>query len=435
MTTRLTHLSTMIAAMIVLIPAVTPVLAAEPMRVGERIVVAAQPPDARTPSAPKVAFDGAGTFLVVWQQGRDLYETETSDIYAARISTGPSSNGMQAAILDIKPLAVCTAQESQVNPAVGFANGVFVVAWSDLRNGKDFDIYAARVMPDPAKAGQDAVLDPNGVLVSGGPHNQYGPDIAAGNGNALIAWQDFRDNKGYMLCGARMSREGKILDGDGVLFGGKDKPIRGGTVAMTRCGNSWFMFWKTPEPGWQGAVARIEEKDGTLVVAESNARLPGYSACMGEPAADGARVFYAGTAIHGRGQEFRPCTVLMFDAAGCRPLPNPNPKVGANASGWKEDSMICAHIPMPGMDAPISIAHSDGIFLVVGRGATYGKSPAAKQLCAARIGADGSMIETPQEWKLIDKGSTPGLAGGNKGEFMLVYSAEERIFARRVAAK
>ncbi|MBA4388320.1 MAG: hypothetical protein C0404_10090, partial [Verrucomicrobia bacterium] len=187
---------------------------AEPMKVGPQIQVSPQPPDARSQWSPHVAFDpstlrsdsgqagsgqaGSGTYLVVWQQGRDLYETETSDIYAVRVSTDPSTlrsdsgqagSGQVVKVLDAKPIAVCTAAESQFAPAVDYADGVFLVSWSDFRNGKDFDIYAARVSAD------GKVLDPDGFLVAGGAHNQYGPAVAQGDKGFLIAWQDFRDNK------------------------------------------------------------------------------------------------------------------------------------------------------------------------------------------------------------------------------------------------
>ncbi|MCX7806827.1 MAG: hypothetical protein N3A38_16820, partial [Planctomycetota bacterium] len=140
---------------------------------GPRIEVAPYPPDARDQSAARAAFDGDKTYLVVWQHGRDFYETETSDILAARVSA-------DGRLLDEKPLAVCAAADSQLAPAVAFAGGVFMVVWSDLRNGKDFNIYAARVAPD------GKVLDRDGFQVAGGERNQYGASVAAGDGRFLV---------------------------------------------------------------------------------------------------------------------------------------------------------------------------------------------------------------------------------------------------------
>ncbi len=402
-------------------------MAAAPMKVGSGVEVAPQSPDARAQSGARVAFDGEKTYLVVWQQGRDFYETETSDIYAARISADGKA-------LDAKPIKVCAAKESQLSPRVAFTAGFFLVVWSDLRSGKDFDVYAARIKPD------GTVMDEDGFLVAGGAHNQYGPTLAPGGGKFLVAWQDFRDEMGYALRAARVSPAGKVLDARGVALGGKGKPIRGGSVSLTSAGAGWHLFWKTPESGRKGGVARVEEKSGALAVVATGGRLPTYSGCMGEPASDGKRVLYAGTGVHGRGGGFRPGTVLMFDIPKCAPMPNPNKKEGAGASGWSEDKMVCAHIPMPGLDAPVTIAHSGGVFLMAARGSSKAKLPYRKQIHAARIGSDGRMIDDPKAWQVIGNGGGPNLAGGKDGSFLLVYSAggakgNIAVFARVIKAK
>src|SRR5688572_4182669 len=99
----------------------------EPMKTTAAVDVAPRSEDVREQLVPRASFDGEETFLVVWQQGNDYYETESADILAARIS----SSGR---VLDERPIGVCTAPNSQMNPVVAFSDGVFLVVWMDLRN-------------------------------------------------------------------------------------------------------------------------------------------------------------------------------------------------------------------------------------------------------------------------------------------------------------
>lgn len=400
-----------------------------PMKVGARFEVAPHPKDIRDQINPRIAFDDDETYLVVWQQGRDYFEMESADIFAARVSC-------DGKLIDANPIAICTVPDSQVSPAVAFAGGVFLVVWSDLRNGNDFDVYAARVTPG------GKVLDKDGFLVSGGARNQCEPAVTSGNGKFLAAWMDFRDDKGYAIYVARVSPQGKSLDGQGVALTGKDGPMRGGSISLARVRKNWYAFWQLPVSGTKGAVARIEEAGGSLSVAESAGPLPNFSGCMGAPASDGKMVIYAGTAVSGRGGGFRPGTVLLFDPASCQPRDNPNPPIGAGASGWNEKQMICAHIPTPGLDGPMAAAASEGVFLVAAKGSCMAKPPFSQQIHAARLAAGGKLIESPDAWQVLDDGAQPchcpSLAAGKGGVFMLVYSVDagpgkQRVVARRVS--
>ncbi|MBA4388091.1 MAG: hypothetical protein C0404_08930 [Verrucomicrobia bacterium] len=418
--------------------AMAAVAAAGDINAGTRVEVSSNPPDARDQSAARAAFDGDKTYLVVWQQGRDFYQTENSDIYAARVSVDGKA-------LDEKPIVVCTAEECQLSPSVAFAGGVFLVAWSDLRNGKDFDIYAARITPD------GKVLDKDGFLVAGGLRNQYGPTVAPGDSKFLVAWQDYRDEKGYALYAGRVGADGpsagstsstssgqaKVLDANGVALGTSGKTIRGGGTLLASAGNSWFLFWQTPDAGWKTALARIEEKAGAIAVAEINARLPVnhsiHSGQMGGAASDGKLVVCANTVVQGLGGGARPGNILVFDVAGCRPL-----RTGP------DNSAEPVHIGDPGIDAPLVIAHSGGTFLMAAKGSGRAKAPYCNQIHAARLDSEGKLIEKPEAWQVLDDGaepcSGPALAAGKDGSFLLTYSVDggpgkQRVVARVVNTK
>jgi hypothetical protein len=93
------------------------------------------PADARAQLNPAVAHDGKGTYLVVWQQGRFYHQSQSADILAVRIDA-------RGRVLDRQPIVVCNVEASQEQPQVAYSGGTFLVVWHDLRNGRDWDVYA-----------------------------------------------------------------------------------------------------------------------------------------------------------------------------------------------------------------------------------------------------------------------------------------------------
>ena len=121
--------------------------------VGMEMVLPASPQSAHWPS---VAY-GDGKYLVVWHSGVSGLG-EGSHIYACRLDeTGR--------VLDPRPFVVCKAPQWQERPRVAWGKGSWLVVWGDLRNGKDYDVYGARVSAD------GKVLDLDGILIATGEHN------------------------------------------------------------------------------------------------------------------------------------------------------------------------------------------------------------------------------------------------------------------------
>jgi hypothetical protein len=189
-------------------------VAAEDMS-SETLLAAADPgksefyPGGRDAYYPGAAF-GKDTWLVVWQAGR----MQEADIVACRVAK-------DGKVLDAKPFTVSSAADDQERPKIAFApstssgqgNGVFLAVWSDLRNGKDYDVFAARITPD------GKVLDPDGILISGGPHNQVKPRLAFDGETFVVAWMDYRSDRAYQVYAARVAADGKVLDPDGIAVG------------------------------------------------------------------------------------------------------------------------------------------------------------------------------------------------------------------------
>lgn len=161
---------------------------------------------------PGVAY-GKDVFLTVWQSGRvaegDIRKglNFNGDIAGCRVDkTGRA--------LDATPFVICGAKDLQERPRVVFGGDVFLVVWQDLRNGKDWDVYAARVAPD------GKVLDPDGILVSGAPRSQATPRASWDGKVFQVVWQDIRSGV-YEIYGARVSAGGKVLDQEGECISPK----------------------------------------------------------------------------------------------------------------------------------------------------------------------------------------------------------------------
>ncbi len=78
---------------------------------------------------------------------------------------------------------ISKAKWFQIEPAVAYGNGQYLVAWSDSRNDLP-RIYAARVTPD------GTVLDPAGLALPISPREAVSPSVAFGSGRFFLAWQD-----------------------------------------------------------------------------------------------------------------------------------------------------------------------------------------------------------------------------------------------------
>ena len=151
---------------------------------------------------PSIAFDGTN-YLVVWSEWRD--SATRYDVYGTRFSR-------EGVVLDGLGIPISTASNHQLVPSVAFDGTNYLVVWSDMRNGATYDIYGTRVRPD------GVVLDPFGIPISTASNHQVWPKIAFDGTNYLVVWQDYRNHTVTTIdiYGARVSREGVVLDSEGI---------------------------------------------------------------------------------------------------------------------------------------------------------------------------------------------------------------------------
>jgi hypothetical protein len=207
---------------------------------------------------PALAWCG-GVYLLVWQADRN----EKADIVAMRLDR----NGRP---METRPFVVSAAADCQERPRIASGRDVFLVVWHDLRNGRDWDVYAARVSP----AGK--TLDPEGIPVARADRNQCEPDACFDGEAFQVLWRGFQGEKetsvavgrppaaGYHVYGGRVTPDGRLLDGDGVFMA---KPVR-----------------EYLTPSSMGAATAVRTPDGGLLaVARSGGALCSWRIADGRP--------------------------------------------------------------------------------------------------------------------------------------------------------
>jgi hypothetical protein len=133
---------------------------------------------AGTQRDPRICPDGAGGAVVVWVDFRN----SNWDIFGQRMD----SSG--AIIWGKDGLAVCAAPLTQYSPQLVGGEWGTIVAWEDYRNGKNYAIYAQKIL-----LSGDAVWEKDGVTVCSQIDGERNPQVAPnGRGGAVIAWEDYR---------------------------------------------------------------------------------------------------------------------------------------------------------------------------------------------------------------------------------------------------
>ncbi|MFT3927729.1 MAG: MopE-related protein [Myxococcales bacterium] len=170
---------------------------------------------------PVVAASGQGTYLVVWEVNQDLYGT--------RVNASGS-------VLDPAGIAISTAMNAQVAPAVAHDGTNWLVVWSDFRSG------AANILGTRVRTTTGAVLDPNGFTISNAVDAQSTPAVAHNGSNWLVVWADARNATGSSdVYGARVTSNGVILDANGIAMSTAANVQSAPSVASG--GANWLVAW------------------------------------------------------------------------------------------------------------------------------------------------------------------------------------------------
>jgi hypothetical protein len=150
---------------------------------------------------PAVSFDGDGGFVVAWEDGRN----DDGDVYAQRYASDGMAVGGNFRVNDDATTVY------QAEPSVSAnANGEFVIAWTDRREG-DEDIYAQRYENDGAP------LNVNFRVTSTSEKTQWSPNVALRDDRIYMAWVDSRaGGSGYDIWANVLTFGDPIGTGDDV---------------------------------------------------------------------------------------------------------------------------------------------------------------------------------------------------------------------------
>jgi hypothetical protein len=242
--------------------------------------------------APRVASSGAGFFLV-WSE----YLLNDKDVFGARL-------GEMGEVLDVPGRLLSTAANLQVQQVVASNGTDYLVVWSDLR-GASWDIYGTRL------SATGAVLDSSGIAISTAEGHQKEPVVASDGTGYFVVWTDGRTSPSS-IRGARVSREGQVLDADGVrLYAGTEGAV---LPRVASNGTDYLVVWET-RGGSIGGSIRWARVGGDARVLASNVLFPDSAGRQTQPAVasngDGYLVLWQQVASAGKPPLWEILGVLM----------------------------------------------------------------------------------------------------------------------------
>jgi hypothetical protein len=158
----------------------------------------------------------------------------------------------------VSPELPLTAQAlgPQVQPSIAFDGTNYLAAWSEYRPPTQ-QIFGGRL----SASGEP--LDGDGFVVASGPENLlYAPVVARGGDNYLVSWTGcyhYMEIDHCSLYAARVSREGGVLDPNGILLQSPIDPSTGKAVAFD--GANYLVVW---DAGTKISATRVSQ-DGVVL--------------------------------------------------------------------------------------------------------------------------------------------------------------------------
>jgi len=173
---------------------------------------------------PTIAFDGTN-YYVAWMDTRISY----CDIYGSRVN-------QTGIILDTAGVAISTATDVQLYPAITFGATHYLAIWQDRRNDFYYDIYGARI----DQAG--SVLDSLGFVVATAANTQNNPALSFDGANYLVVWEDTHRDSFYDVYGRRVDQFGANLDSMAIKISTDIDNQRHPSIVFD--GTNYFIVWE-----------------------------------------------------------------------------------------------------------------------------------------------------------------------------------------------
>lgn len=153
---------------------------------------------ARSQGWPTLISDGSGGAIITWFEQSTV---EDGDIYAQRIN----NSGMVQ--WETNGVAISTATNNQqIRAIVNDGASGAIIMWADYRSGTHWDVYTQRV-----NASGVVQWTTDGVAIATGDFHKGIPNIASDDsGGAIIAWDDLRDSTDKNIYAQRIDAFGVV---------------------------------------------------------------------------------------------------------------------------------------------------------------------------------------------------------------------------------
>jgi len=209
-------------------------------------------PAMRYQSRPAVATDG-DLFFAVWSDAR----VDAACIFGARVSHS-------GVLLDSAGIPVTKRELNGTEPSVAFDGENFLVTWNQkLYRGAYNAIFCVRVTPS------GHVLDTLGVRVSETVGFVEDPVVASDDSVSLVVWEDRPTSGTWVVRGARVSREGLVVDTANIQVAVTAGRVGGLRVAATR--DAFLVVWReedTTAAGDKDVRATLIGRDGQILTPQ-----------------------------------------------------------------------------------------------------------------------------------------------------------------------
>ena len=149
--------------------------------------------------------------------------------------------------------------EDHFSPSAASNGDLYLVAWY-VSTPSGFDIYGARIN----KEGK--ILDEKGIPICTAPNDQMFPSVARDGENFFVVWQDRRSGKRWDIYGTRISIDGEVLDPDGIPIALGKSTNDQVSPALSFDGENYMVVWhgKRTSKIWNVYFTRVSKNGEVL---------------------------------------------------------------------------------------------------------------------------------------------------------------------------
>jgi len=180
-------------------------------------------------------------------------------IFLTSINSWAQLRGLRAGefLIDTNVVYVPAASD-QSSPRIATDDTTAFIVWYDRRNGTTYDIYGARVDKD------GNLLDPAGILIARGNSFDPYPSIGFDGTNYLVVW-GYRasGSSTYDIYGTRVSKQGIILDTEPFAISEAAGSQSSPQVAFD--GTNYLVVWYDSRGGTYDIYGTRVAQDGTVL--------------------------------------------------------------------------------------------------------------------------------------------------------------------------